>query len=148
MDLQKQYDKLQKEQKEIAILLDFQQKNMSVKELAEKYSVSQHYVYTLSYKYGVKIKHTDKVYKGMAEAYKNGVSIEDIAKENNKSVWTIRRALRLEHVKIKRVYDITDKQQFIIDKLKNGESQAAIARELGITRQYVNIIYKRFIKGE
>ena len=38
----------------------------------------------------------------------------------------------------------TDKKEVIIERLKSGESQAGLAREFGVSRQYVSKLKKRF----
>ena len=132
------------------IAIDYLEGGMPTKEIADKYNTSLATVYYILHSFDISIekyKPTTLSYKSIAEDYANGLEVQEVADKYNISVATVYRAMRSTNTPI-RPAPPTPIQQEIIDKLVAGQRQVDIAKEMNVSRQYINDINTRFVKGK
>lgn len=130
-------------------IVDYLENGLSVKEIASKHNVNQSYVYRMLNNRGVNISRiTSKTYDNIAKDYKDGMDAKELSQKYNLHIAGIYRALRLKNVKLRpKKRDLTEHQKTILDRITAGETQSSIAKEMGLSRQRVNQIYKEYVRS-
>ena len=132
------------------IVIDYLELKMPIKEIADKHNTSLATVYYILHSFNIdieKYKPTTLSYKAIAADYVSGLEVEEVAAKYNISNATVYRALRGTNTPIRKAPP-TPIQQDIIDKLVAGQRQVDIAKEMNVSRQYINDINTRFVKGK
>lgn len=141
--------KLKQDVRNKSIAIDYLDAKMSIKDIAEKYKLSKYTIYQILYTYKVEIvkqRSTKEMYDNIAAEYKDGKELEELATKYNVSILTIYRALRMTNTPTRKP-PLTKMQQEIVDRLQRGEKQVDIAKRFHCTRQYINKVSSKFVKG-
>lgn len=130
------------------MVIDYLENGLSVKQIADKNQVNIAYVYRMLHDRNVEIiRDSTKLYMQFAIDYENGMEVEDIAKKYSVCTTSVYRALRQRKVKLRpKKKDLTEHQRAVLERIKNGETQASVAKDLGLSRQRVNQIFKEYMR--
>lgn len=123
-------------------------KRMDINLVAKKWKVSRSTVVNSCREHGLKVQRSRKEQaarrKKMAKfAKKHGVDVA--AQEFGVSIGTVYLACREYDTKPVRKPQVAESTLVIVRKLLDGERQSDIARDLGVSRQYVSQVKRRAI---
>lgn len=130
------------------MVIDYLENGLSVKQIADKNQVNIAYVYRMLHDRNVEIvRDSTKLYIQFAIDYENGMEVEEIAEKYFVCTTSVYRGLRQRKVKLRpKKKDLTEHQRAVLERIKNGETQASVAKDLGLSRQRVNQIFKEYMR--
>lgn len=133
-----------------SIVIDYLENELPIKEIAKKNKTNIAFVYRVLHQRNIEIVRKKVIpYQSIAQDYSNGMNIKELMQKYETSNTNVYRALKYYNISIRpKEIELTEHRKSILQRIKNGETQANIARELGITRQRVNQIYKESIERE
>lgn len=132
-----------------SIIIDYLENGLVISEIAKKYNISSNYVYKILHERNIDIvRKTTIIYKKIAEDYINGLEVEELAQKYSVCPASVYRALKLNSIKLRpKKRELTAHQKAVLNRILNGETQASVAKDLGLSRQRVNQIYKEYMRS-